>query len=158
MSANDEFYEVVATTLAALKGLLTALEQRAPAVEVGDDGSASSGDEWRSFIGEHPELERERLEPTDEELVVALAAAVTERKARKYPDDGAARARCVAWALGGTLDIYAYADVPVELRPSRGDVIRVGQRLGRLAREGRIRLVSKSYEARSYVPSEAVDA
>jgi len=65
----------------------------------------------------------------------------------RHDDDGVA-AREVARVLAG------------ELTPAHGDVIRVGLLLGRLAREGQLRVVSKTYEhgARRYSPAGGRDA
>jgi hypothetical protein len=80
---------------------------------------------------------------TDDELVEAVATACswyTDQKTWHGVWSG-----CVAGALAGSSSRLDH------VRVAHGDVIRVGQRLGKLMREGRITLVSKPYESRRYV-------
>lgn len=119
----------------------------------------SSSSCWSDFLDAHPELgeapapapvHRRRNAPPrrvmldlstydDDAVVRAVEAAIQQDGS---PD--AAAARAVAVALLGE----NYWDDRVRVRSC--DVIRVGMRLGKLARAGRIRLASRPYEQRCY--------
>jgi hypothetical protein len=94
----------------------------------------------------------------DQELVDAVGVA-TEQWAAWHAERGSGRrttdigAREVARVLAGK---KAVNDPCPEI--NHGDVIRIGQRLGKLSREGKIRLASKRWEGRGYAPVEADDA
>lgn len=93
----------------------------------------------------------------DEEIVAAVGEAARQWRERRVKQGQEADLRscgasavCVASVLIGQTIANSGA-----VRPVRGDVIRVGQRLGQLAREGRLTLVSKTYEHRKYAAGEA---
>ncbi len=101
-----------------------------------------------------------RLDLTDDKKVLAAFAEaerqrekfMTENGRERWDGDGTGASE-VARVLAGRTDLWC---VPPEdsPRPTQGDVVRVGQVLGRLAREGRIRIVSKKYEhSRRYAPA-----
>lgn len=85
---------------------------------------------------------------TDEALIEALAKAESEKLTAHVngtPRGPGVWANYVANVLvGGT------AAPNSSTRTTQGDVIRVGRRLSRLAKEGRVRIASKSYEPRRY--------
>lgn len=138
----------------ALHQIAKSVTQILDALEVGDERVAPVADDaaWREFVREHPELKPERLEFTDDAVLAALAKACDEWDSLRKPRRNGwqrrgAYASCVASILaGGT----AKGD---GIRVAHGDVVRVGQRLGKLMREGRITCVSEPYEPRRYVPN-----
>jgi hypothetical protein len=127
------------------------------------------GSEWDEFLGEHPELTDTPTDDdkpvaldiaaiSDEEIIAAISEAIRqwsawhEARGNEWRPESA-YSREVARVLAG----QTTNDDRVLVRD--GDVIRVGQRLGALARAGRIRLVSKSYNPRAYAPlDEGTDA
>jgi hypothetical protein len=112
---------------------------------------------WGEFLSAHPELVDafEDEEPPaarldvdavgDDAIVAAVKTAIRQRQ-KRWPNITDADARDVAMVLshGNAADH--------EVRVHQGDVIRVGLRLGRLARSGRLVVANKPYERhRSYV-------
>ena len=119
------------------------------------DGEPDEAEPWQEFVDAHPELRQGRLEFTDDDLVAAVAEAKTQWQSQLHSSSGQGIwAASVACVLRG---VPVCGLNPKELRPTQSDVIRVGQRLGRLARQGRIMLVSKPYEGRRYAPLGDVD-
>lgn len=137
--------ERVALLEANLHRLIVIVERlvgvEVPEREAAPEQPARDTVEWAAFLGDHPELEKPtRLEFTDEEVLAALRTACeagTRRceqlhRAPAFSKHVAERCRLrdralsvdVAWEIAGWL-------------PTRGERIRVGQALGRLARAGR---------------------
>ncbi len=50
------------------------------------------------------------------------------------------------------IEVTGRGDVPLELRPTRGDVSRVGKALSRLTRDGRVRRTNRSWEPNFWAP------
>ncbi len=108
---------------------------------------------WLDFIDAHPELterpsEEARLEFTDEELFTALVEAMRrwdeELQSFNRPrvsHDRGVRSHVVAKVLAG------------EERVTSGDVVRVGQRLGKLTRAGRTTRIVEPYAPLRYLVS-----
>lgn len=147
MADDDRLLNQLEASLLRLQGLLRAMLGKPD-----DDG-------WTDFLAEHPELTTTQLNVAgidDDAIVAAVDQAVENwrifRAETKTGECVRASAHCVALALaGGGPGIR-------DVRVGRGDVISVGRRLGKLAREGRVRIASKSWEStRSYLPIAGTD-
>lgn len=109
--------------------------------------------DWGGFLDDHPELTQPPPLPafTDQVLLDALQLAYADRAAyaaeRGLADhDPRVLSSDVARALAGGATWQDNPATPVR----HGDVIRVGQRLGRLERAGRVRRVNKTWERTSF--------
>ena len=131
-----------------------------------DDDDAPPDATWSAFLASHPELTARtylpRLELDDDRVVAAVAAACEQSQAymKEHHPDIRLRPGASAHSLANVLHGRAPFGLwePGDACVAPGDVIRVGQCLGRLARDGRILLVSKPYESRRYAPLEVGDA
>ncbi|MGZ4398975.1 MAG: hypothetical protein ACXVZ1_11245 [Gaiellaceae bacterium] len=98
---------------------------------------------------------------TDRELVAALERAVREWE-RSYEEKGwgmrdvdrGVPSGSVATALAG-FSVLRHNGVDSALLPTSGDVIRVGKALGRLARAGFVRNVSRPHQHARWAPKDA---
>ena len=109
--------------------------------------------EWREFLDAHPELAPSPLDLSDDSILAALTRALEEWNAYADAQGFARRAYafsgCVARVLAG---VTVLGDGPLELRPSPGDAIRVGRRLGELAKQGRVVQVSTYQTTKRWAP------
>lgn len=151
----------------AARSWLRVAEGKKLDIEDGLDEEDEAPDSWEEFIEEHPELDDLEnsgrsdppiLEPpgrrreevvlnvdvlSDDELVAAVRRIGDRRRARfpNHPRSWGVMAADVAWDLAGH---------KVDL----GSKIKVGQRLGQLARAGRLLPANKPYDGRSYLTAE----
>lgn len=141
---------------------LADLEELADELE-DEFGSHTEATSWDDFLHTHPELTAEpeqpilpRLEFDDDDVIEALNVACQQwseyaNEHHRNPDHNYAWAACVAAVLRCGRAV-GRAPAPEE-RYSHSDVVRVGQALGRLAREGRIRFASEpGQRSRRYAP------
>lgn len=136
----------------ALSQLVDLLEQFAEIMVARATAEIGAGGDWEAFLRSHPELtEPPRVGDLHDELLVAAVAEAW----RQNQADERLRRHCGVDSHNVTCVLI---DVPRfgvrELRPHDGDVIRVGQRLSKLAKAGRIMLASKPWESRHYRPIE----
>jgi hypothetical protein len=135
-----------------------------------DDDAEDTGD-WAEFLATHPELLADaepkpapRIELDDDAIVLAVAEA-----ARQLQEFRAAKPLLRDLPVGG-IEAWQVADVLIgepfgngdrAIQPQQGDVIRIGQRLGKLARDGRLRYIMRpsggSYGTKRYAPVETDD-
>lgn len=94
-----------------------------------------------------PPVYAPRLVLDDDDTIVEAVEKASERRSRDWPRNS--RSSPGVWATDVARELIGY---DTKLRVQDGDAIRVGQHLGRLAREGRIARVSKSYESNRYAP------
>jgi hypothetical protein len=99
-------------------------------------------------MAQHPELQPEPLELTDEKVYDALLVAVREWTAcfesQGWEVRGTALARCVTCVLRG---VSVRGDRTGAVPPSKSDVLRVAAVLSRLERGGRVRNVRRRWES-----------
>jgi hypothetical protein len=97
-----------------------------------------------------------RLNLDDDAIVAAVAESARQwREYRKTlgqnEEEISRNCHVSAHCVGCVLIDQPVADAR-EMVPSHSDVIRIGQRLGKLARAGRVNLVSRPHESRYYMP------
>jgi hypothetical protein len=108
--------------------------------------SRQPSEAWEAFINDHPELERKPLLFTDDELIRALDAAI-ELWSEHFGRRTSVWSSDVADELADVGLVPSRGFVLQELRPTHGDVVRVGQALARLTREGRVLRTNRSGES-----------
>jgi hypothetical protein len=144
-----------------LARLVTVVEKLVQ-LEVGDlpddEPEDASSEDWQDFLTDHPELQkRQPLDLSEDAVLEALKVEIQQWCKRSQwfnPRDGIWSSLVAKRLAGFSSDEVA----PAELRPSPGDVIRVGQRLRELTRRGLVECVSKPYAGtRRWAPVEGDD-
>jgi hypothetical protein len=103
---------------------------------------------WDGFLAAHPELKFHRLQFNDDDVFAALVeverqAAENDAAQHRPPWRRGWLSSHVAAVLAGGDPFFYGRDRVTVIRP---DVVRVGQALARLARAGRVRVTSRSWE------------
>jgi hypothetical protein len=117
--------------------------------------------EWVAFLSEHPELERSNeaasLTFTDEELLAALEATHAERTRARERQGRRPRKLSVVGSsqVAETMAAWRACRDPEAGPATHGDISRIGQRLGALARQGRVERVLRAGDTTRWQPIAA---
>jgi hypothetical protein len=148
-------YEVVHLLERIINGTGEVVEATHELLVLGREEHAPPDDTWEGFLEEHQELttspaQKARLEFSDEELVEALLEAIRRWNEDKLPK--LSRPRMPRDRETHSSDVAKVLANGAEV--TFGDVVRVGQRLGRLARAGRITRIVEPYSPLRYSVSD----
>jgi hypothetical protein len=146
---------------AVLESLTRILDELRSMVEIlqpEEEAAEGTTADWSTFVAEHPELAQTApLRFTDDELVAAVPEAIrqwnehwTQQGLNREPSDFTWSCHVAALLAAGHVRASA----------AKGDVVRVGQGLGRLSRAGLVRRVPLpkwDHAAAQWQPSEGGD-